>query len=114
MAKRKKDKLRVAFIGSGGIAGAHMRYYKDMEDVEMVAASDVVAESVQSRCEEYEIAEAYTDYKKMLRRGQARCGERLYTQWVACAVYDRRAQRRGACDRREAVGDECARGAEDD
>ena len=33
MAKRKKDKLRVAFIGAGGIAGAHMRYYKEMEDV---------------------------------------------------------------------------------
>ena len=51
MAKRKEDKLRVAFIGAGGIAGTHMGYYKDMEDVEMVAASDVVAASVQRRCE---------------------------------------------------------------
>ena len=68
MAKSKKDKLRVAFIGAGGIAGAHMRYYKEMEDVEMVAASDVMAANVQSRCEEYEIPEAYSDYKKMLKQ----------------------------------------------
>ena len=68
MAKRKEDKLRVAFIGAGGIAGTHMGYYKDMEDVEMVAASDLVAASVQRRCEEYEIPEAYTDYKKMLKQ----------------------------------------------
>lgn len=51
MAKSKKDKLRVALIGAGGIAGTHMRYYKAMDDVEMVAASDVIAASVQSRCE---------------------------------------------------------------
>ena len=57
-----KKKLRVAFIGAGGIAGAHMRYLKEMEDVELVAASDVVAQSVESRCEEYGIGEAFTDY----------------------------------------------------
>ena len=62
-----KKKLRVAFIGAGGIAGAHMRYLKDMEDVELVAASDVVAQSVESRCEEFGIGEAFTDYKKMLK-----------------------------------------------
>ena len=68
MAKAKKDKLRVALIGAGGIAGAHMRYYRDMDDVEMVAAADLMAESVRNRCEEFEIPEAYTDYKKMLRQ----------------------------------------------
>ena len=62
-----KKKLRVAFIGAGGIAGAHMRYLKEMEDVELVAASDVVAQSVESRCEEFGIGEAITDYKKMLK-----------------------------------------------
>ena len=66
MAKNKK-KLRVAFIGAGGIAGAHMRYFKEMEDVEMVAASDVVAKSVEARCEEFGIGESFTDYNKMLK-----------------------------------------------
>ena len=44
MAKRntKKKTLRVAFIGSGGIAGAHMRYLSKMDDVEMVAVADIV------------------------------------------------------------------------
>ena len=44
-----------------------MRYLKDMEDAELVAASDVVAQSVESRCEEFGIGEAFTDYKKMLK-----------------------------------------------
>ena len=66
MEKKSKDKLQVAFIGAGGIAAAHMRYYKEMADVEMVAAADV--EAVESRCQEFEISEAYTDYRKMLRQ----------------------------------------------
>ena len=30
------NKLRVAFIGAGGIAGTHMRYLSAMPDVELV------------------------------------------------------------------------------
>ena len=62
-----KKKLRVAFIGAGGIAGAHMNYLSKMEDVELVAAADVVLENVEKRCEEFSIGEAFTDYKKMLK-----------------------------------------------
>ena len=68
MTKSKQDKLRVALIGAGGIAGAHMRYYQDMDDVEMVAAVDVVLERAQKYCEEYEIPAAYADYEEMLRQ----------------------------------------------
>lgn len=67
MAKKKKA-LRVAFIGAGGIAGTHMRYLSEMDDVELVAASDVVEASVARRCEEFGIGEAFTDYKKMLAK----------------------------------------------
>ncbi len=70
MAKKSKDKLQVAFIGTGGIASAHMRYYKEMAHVEMVAAADVVAQTVENRCEEYGIPQAYTDYRKMLRQAK--------------------------------------------
>ncbi|MYF90616.1 MAG: Gfo/Idh/MocA family oxidoreductase, partial [Gemmatimonadetes bacterium] len=68
MAKNKQDKLRVALIGAGGIAGSHMRYYQDMDDVEMVAAADVVLERAQKSCEEYENPAAYADYEEMLRQ----------------------------------------------
>jgi predicted dehydrogenase len=69
MANRKtakSKKLRVAFIGAGGIAGAHMRYLSKMDDVEMVAAADVVKSNVDSRCEEFGIGAGFSDYKKML------------------------------------------------
>ena len=68
MAKNKQDKLRVALIGAGGIARAHMRYYQDMDDVEMVAAADVALERAQKSCEEYEIPAAYADYEEMLQQ----------------------------------------------
>ena len=63
MTKNKQDKLRVALIGAGGIAGLHMRHYQDMDDVEMVAAADVALERAQKSCEEYEIPAAYADYE---------------------------------------------------
>ena len=69
MGKQNK-KLRVAFIGAGGIAGTHMGYLAEMEDVEMIAASDVVQASAEGRLEEYGMAAAYTDYKKMLKEMQ--------------------------------------------
>ena len=65
---KKQDKLRVALIGAGGIAKAHMRYYQNMDDVEMVAVADVALERAQDCCEEYEIPQAYADYGEMLRQ----------------------------------------------
>ncbi|MBT3341679.1 MAG: Gfo/Idh/MocA family oxidoreductase [Gemmatimonadetes bacterium] len=68
MAKaRSKKMLRVAFIGAGGIAGAHMRYLAEMDDVEIVALADISKKSMAQRQEEYGIDAAYTDYRKMLR-----------------------------------------------
>ncbi len=64
---KKNKKLRVAFIGAGGIAGTHMGYLAEMEDVEMIAAADVVQASAEGRREEYGMAAAYVDYKKMLK-----------------------------------------------
>ena len=67
MAKTGK-KLRIALIGAGGIAGAHMRYMADMADVETVAVADVDEERARQRCEEFDVADAFTDYRKMLRQ----------------------------------------------
>ncbi len=40
------SKLRVAFVGCGGIAGKHSRSLKDNEDVLIVAGCDVSEEIV--------------------------------------------------------------------
>lgn len=67
MTNGADQKLRVAFIGAGGIAGTHMRYFSNMPDVELVAASDVVETSVKRRCNEFNIPNGYLDYEQMLK-----------------------------------------------
>ena len=64
----KDKKLRVAVIGAGGVAGVHLRSFQGMEDVDVVAVADVVEEKARQRAEEFEIPEAFTDHRKMLRR----------------------------------------------
>ena len=64
-------KLKVAFIGAGGIAGTHMRYLSNMPDVELVAAADVVKDSVAKRCQEFNIPRSFTDYETMLAQVDA-------------------------------------------
>ncbi len=36
------EKLRIGIIGTGGIAGAHMKSYAKMDDIEVVAGADIV------------------------------------------------------------------------
>ncbi len=59
-------KLRVAFIGAGGIAGTHMRYLSAMPDVELVATADIDAAAVKRRCDEFDIPQGFNDYETML------------------------------------------------
>lgn len=59
-------KLRYAFIGAGGIAGTHMRYLKEMDDVEMVAMADIAKPGMEAKAEQFGIDGIYTDYGKML------------------------------------------------
>lgn len=65
---KKSKKLRVAFIGAGGIAGTHMRCYADMDDVEMVAMADISEKSMARWSEQYHISNCFADYKQMLRK----------------------------------------------
>ncbi len=63
-----KKKLSVAFIGAGGIAGAHMRQYAEMDDVEMVAMADIHPGGMEKWADQYGIEGSYLDYKEMLRK----------------------------------------------
>lgn len=67
-SRRPEKKLRIAFIGAGGIAGAHMRCFQEMDDVDMVAMADISEAALESRSKEYGIADCFADYETMLGR----------------------------------------------
>ncbi|HOS91758.1 MAG TPA: Gfo/Idh/MocA family oxidoreductase [Armatimonadota bacterium] len=48
-----KDKVRVAFVGSGGIAQAHLKELSQMADVELVGFCDVVEDKAQRAATQY-------------------------------------------------------------
>ena len=60
--------LRLGIIGSGGIAKAHARAYKEIDGVEIVAVSDVVEGKAGSFIDELELhgANAFTDHMQAL------------------------------------------------
>jgi len=64
------DKIRLGFIGSGGIArGAHMSALKNIENAEVVAVSDIDADTAQKASDVFDGKPAmYTDYKEMLEK----------------------------------------------
>ena len=55
-------KMRVAIIGCGWIAGAHMRSYLKQPDVEIVAGADLIPGKAKAFMEQYGITDAKTDY----------------------------------------------------
>ncbi len=55
-------KLRVAIIGCGWIADAHMASYKNMPDVEIVAGADIIPGKAAAFMKKHGIADAKTDY----------------------------------------------------
>ncbi len=66
------DKVRIGIIGCGGIAnGKHMPSLKKLPKVEMVAFCDIVEERAVKAAKDYgaEGAAVYTDYRKLLERG---------------------------------------------
>ncbi len=70
MAKSNKP-LRVAIIGAGGIAGAHLASYAKLGDrVQFVGLADVNEAGMKKYAEKYNIPASalFTDYKEMLRK----------------------------------------------
>ena len=61
-------KLRVGFIGAGGIALAQMNHLKSYADVELVAASDISEAALARAKEQQGVQKLYTDWKAMLKQ----------------------------------------------
>lgn len=59
--------VRVAFIGSGGIARLHMDILSRMEDVQLACFCDVDGQKAWAAAVEYG-GKAYTDYQEMLEK----------------------------------------------
>lgn len=57
--------VKVAFVGAGGIADAHMSLLRTMDDVRIVAVSDIMQQKAESLASRY-MARAYSDYRQML------------------------------------------------
>ncbi|MFA6291559.1 MAG: Gfo/Idh/MocA family oxidoreductase [Victivallales bacterium] len=68
--KGKEKKLRVACIGAGGIAGAHLTEFAKMRDVEIVGLADPIMESMVKKAEQFKVplGNCFTDYNEMLEK----------------------------------------------
>ena len=60
-------KLRLAFIGCGGIAQVHLAALKDFPDVEIVAGVDIDPVRLKVMSQTWGVKQTFTDWKKMLR-----------------------------------------------
>lgn len=61
------DKVRVGFIGCGGIANFHFGHFENIEDAQITAVCDLIDERVQKAAERFS-ATPYKDYHEMLEK----------------------------------------------
>ena len=59
--------IRVALIGTGGMAGQHVRYFRELRGVRLVAACDVQAERAREFATRHGIPRHGADYREFLR-----------------------------------------------
>lgn len=60
-------KLKIGFIGAGGIALTHMKYLLAMSDVQIVAAADISEKALAAAKQQYGVANGYADFQQMLK-----------------------------------------------
>ena len=60
------SKVKLAMIGAGNIANAHLDAYKQVADVEIYAACDINPARLAKTCDKYGIQRRYTDVDTML------------------------------------------------
>ncbi|MFW6158478.1 MAG: Gfo/Idh/MocA family protein [Planctomycetota bacterium] len=62
--------LKVGVIGAGGIAGAHIKRLKAMDDVAVSAVCDIREGAARAKAEEFDIPEVFTDYVDLLEQSE--------------------------------------------
>ncbi len=86
------DKVKLGFIGTGGMASAHMRNLKDnFEDVEFSAMCDISEERAKQRAAEFG-GNAYSDYRVMYE------SEDLDAVYICTPPFAHGEQERIACE----------------
>lgn len=87
------EKVKLGFIGTGGMAGAHMRNLKDnFEDVEFTAMCDISEDRAKQRAQEFG-GNAYTDFRVMYDK------EELNAVYICTPPFAHGEQERIACER---------------
>ena len=87
------EKVKLGFIGTGGMAGAHMRNLKDnFEDVEFSAMCDISEDRAKQRAQEFG-GNAYTDFRVMYAK------EDLNAVYICTPPFAHGEQERIACER---------------
>ncbi len=63
---KKNARIRLAIVGTGGMAHAHAKAFQQIAGVELVACCDVREPAAVAFAETYGIGSVYTDYRRML------------------------------------------------
>jgi len=66
--KFKGKKLRIGIIGCGGICQAHMAAYKELPQVEIVAACDILPERLERMKNDWGITACYEKWQDMIKK----------------------------------------------
>jgi predicted dehydrogenase len=84
-------KVKLGFIGTGGMAGAHMRNLQTFDDIEFTAMCDVSEERAEGCAEEFG-GNAYTDFREMYDK------ESLDAVYICTPPFAHGEQERIACE----------------
>ena len=61
-------KLKIAFIGTGGICtGCHLPHYAARDDVEIYAVCDILPDRANTVASKYGVGHVFKDYNEMLK-----------------------------------------------
>lgn len=59
-------KLRAGIVGCGGISRSHATAYDGLENIELIAVCDINSDALNTRANEFNVQNRYTDYEEML------------------------------------------------
>ncbi|MGA0332692.1 MAG: Gfo/Idh/MocA family protein [Kiritimatiellia bacterium] len=62
--------IRIAIVGTGGMAHAHAQRFSDLPGCQVVAGVDIVESNLQRFCERFDISHAFSSVKELLDWGE--------------------------------------------